>query len=831
MKVLTGRNSGRIQLTKQIASSGEGTVWETSQKGYLAKQYHQPDGKRGQKLEVMLANPPHEPNHKHKHISFAWPHDLLEDNRGQVVGFLMPMISDSVKLPTIYNPTLRNRKWPEFNWRYLHTAALNIASILQALHQDGYVVGDIKPQNLLVNSQALVSIIDTDSFQVQDPAAPTTRIYRCPVGSEGFTPAELLGKDLSRFDQTEVHDRFRLAVIIYLLLFGEHPFKGEWRGQGDSPQPTELIQKGLWAHSGDSSIKPGRYTIPLDVVHPQLQACFRRCFTEGHQNPQSRPTAQAWAHVLKTALADLKGGFSRKTKTGQEAACNGEGNVYHAFSRSHHRVHGYCYWCQRQKALGLDIFSPELAKQAKARKQKSQKPKTSPTTTRRSSRVGGRQPVATMPKLWVTQSGHLVTALSRTRRHRSQMLLNSIAQSSRLHRQSGSSPQLRWSNTMVGGTLCALSVLGLLLLLLPELNGKTLENFSRKLEQTLTQQRSDSTRRTPPDGTSPSFNTEVFNLSASDPAASLGNQQGHWDAVTALSISPDSKLLVSGSRDKTLKIWQLETGKLLATLSAHREPIVSVNFPRQGHTLISSGRNGKIIIWDLQTGKTRHLSHYPNWQPIGAIHSTAIDPKGTVMASSDSGGSISLYNLKTARVVRIPSSSIAPEQAIVLSPDAKTLISSSSDSHMKFWNVETGELRRSFPAFQGGSALALTSTLALSSDSTILASGSWGGGMGLWDFQTGKLIQALSGHDQPVSALAISPNNTRLISGGEDHLIRLWDLTTGSRLQTLEGHQGTISTLAVSPDNQFLVSGSTDQTIRIWRLQDGKLLHTLSSSN
>lgn len=824
MKVLTGNRSGPIHLTKQIASSGEGTVWETSWKGYLAKQYHQPETKRVKKLEVMIANPPHDPNHKHNHISFAWPQDLLHDDQGQVVGFLMPTISHSVKLPTIYNPTLRNRKWPEFNWRYLHTAALNIASILQALHQDGYVVGDIKPQNLLVNSQALVSIIDTDSFQVRDPTAPTTRIYRCPVGSEGFTPPELLGKDLSQFDQTEVHDRFRLAVVIYLLLFGEHPFKGEWQGGGDSPQPTELIQKGLWAHGRYPAIKPGRYTIAFDVIYPQLQAYFHRCFTDGHLNPQARPTAQAWAQVLKTALADLKGGYSRKTKEGKEADCNGEGNIYHAFSKAHYRTHNHCYWCQRQKALGLDIFSPELAKRAKARKAKSQKTKTSQAAAPKAARLSSQQTAPTLPKLWVSQSGHRVAVLSKAH-HTGPQRLHSMAQ----NLQSGGRAQPRWSNTMVGGTLCALSAMGLFVLLLPELDGKIFQNWSRKLEQAL-EQWGATPPESPPVMLAPSTPAVgAYDLLAAGQIGSSATHQGHLDTITALAISPDSKLLVSGSRDTTLKIWQLETGRLLTTLFEHDDPIVSVDFPRSGNTLISSSRSGKIIVWDLRTGKTRHLTHpTTNWHPLGMIRSTAIDPQGKVMASSDSAGTISLYNLQTTNVIRISASSIAPEQEIAISPDAKTLISSSSDSQMKLWNVETGELRRSFPAFQGWPTLALTSALALSSDGTILASGSWEGEMGLWDFQTGDLIQTLPGHQQPVSALAISPNNTRLISGSEDHLIRLWDLATGIELQTLTGHQDTISALFVSPDNQFLVSGSADRTIKIWMLRDGKLLRTLS---
>ncbi|MDJ0736311.1 MAG: hypothetical protein QNJ47_19980 [Nostocaceae cyanobacterium] len=108
---------------------------------------------------------------------------------------------------------------------------MNIASIIEAIHAAGYVLGDMKPENILVNNRALPSIIDTDSFQVRHPN--NRKVYRCLVGSNGFTPPELIGKDFSIINQTEIHDRFRLAVIIYHLLFGESPFKGKWMGVGD----------------------------------------------------------------------------------------------------------------------------------------------------------------------------------------------------------------------------------------------------------------------------------------------------------------------------------------------------------------------------------------------------------------------------------------------------------------------------------------------------------------------------------------------------------------------------------------------------------------------
>lgn len=325
-----------IALTQQIAKSGEGEVWRTDLTGYLAKLYHNPSPGRIRKLEAMVANPPQDPNAAMNHISFAWPKSLLQDANGNCVGFLMPAIAHSVELLDVYNPRRRQIVLPGFNWLYLHTTALNLASIVRAIHAKGYVLGDIKPQNVLVNNRALPAIIDTDSFQVRHPE--TGELYRCPVGSEGFTPPELLGQDLSSVEQTEAHDRFRLAVVIYLLLFGDHPFKGKWAGEGESPDPTELLRRGFWPYGAHKFIQPGPLTIPLDVVHPAIQACFLRCFNGGHTNPTLRPIAKEWYDALKVGIADLK--LCRKDKR-------------HYYSQ----IGGKCYWCDRKKTLGIDIFS------------------------------------------------------------------------------------------------------------------------------------------------------------------------------------------------------------------------------------------------------------------------------------------------------------------------------------------------------------------------------------------------------------------------------------------------------------------------------------------
>ena len=163
------------------------------------------------------------------------------------------------------------------------------------------------------------------------------KVYRCLVASEGFTPSELIGKNIDSITQSAVHDRFRLGVVIYYLLFGGPPFRGSWQGSGDPPEQVELIRRGYWPYAPNSLIQPNHNTIPLDIIHPELQRCFLLCFNDGHFNPSKRPSARVWLGALEVAFNELQ-------------SCGKVDSHFYSLS------YGRCYWCDRVQYLGVDIF-------------------------------------------------------------------------------------------------------------------------------------------------------------------------------------------------------------------------------------------------------------------------------------------------------------------------------------------------------------------------------------------------------------------------------------------------------------------------------------------
>ncbi len=541
MTVITCASTGQsiTLLGEPIGNSGEGKVWKTNRNGYLAKIYHQQKPERVQKLAVMIAHRPKEPNSHLNHISFAWPKSVLKDAQGDCVGFLMPEIKGGKELIDVYNPRQRKTLKLEVDWRFLHTTALNIASIIEAIHISGYVVGDIKPQNILVNDRALPSIIDTDSFQVRNPA--NGKIYRCEVGTDNFTPPELIGKDFSSIDQTEVHDRFRLAVIIYQLLFGgESPFAGKWIGTGKEPETNDRIRDGLWLYAPNSLIQYLDRIIPLEIVHPEVQRCFLKCFNDGYQNPNLRPTAGDWVKALRLAVNEL-------------SVCGKVDSHYYS------RTYGKCYWCDRSTKLGTDIF-PGFARP----KQQS------------AFAVSTAQPIVfaadkTIENLAIGGQIHTLQGHSNS--------VNSLA----------FSPDGKTLASGTGDKTIKLWDVGM---------GReiyTLQGHSDSVHSVAFS----------PDGKilASGSHDKTIKLWNVITGGQIRTIEAHRNSVCSVAFSPDGKILASGSGDKTIKLWDVTTGRKIGTIQAHSSWVRSVTFSPDGKTLISESDDKTIKHWDVTTGR------------------------------------------------------------------------------------------------------------------------------------------------------------------------------------------------------------------------------------
>src|SRR4051794_16837561 len=281
--------------------------------------------------------------------ALAWPVDLLTGPGGRFAGFLMPR-AEGPRLFELYNPVSRRRAAPLCDWGRMHRAGASLAAAFDALHGHGYVVGDVNESNILVSPEdASVTLVDADSFQVRDPR--TGAVHRSGVGKAEFTPPELQGARFAEVDRAPEHDRFGLAVLLYLLLMeGTHPFAQRFEAEAAGSPPVEArIRRGLYPHARlDDDCKPPRLAPPIETLDAGVQALFRRCFVDGHADPAARPSPAEWRAALERAEASLR-------------PC--DENPQHRFA-----AHiPFCPWCHRARLLqGRDPFplSLELARAA-----------------------------------------------------------------------------------------------------------------------------------------------------------------------------------------------------------------------------------------------------------------------------------------------------------------------------------------------------------------------------------------------------------------------------------------------------------------------------------
>ena len=297
--------SGKLYSVQSapFAGGGEGDIYSIDGATDIVAKIYKADKRtteRERKLSVMVSIKPSILE------QYAWPVDVLYEN-GQFVGYVMPKISGKEKLRNIYVYDKRTGK----PWSLYIAIAKNLAAAVHNVHEIHQVIGDLNPENILVNpNDGMVTLVDTDSYHIAD----SNRTYRCGVGMPEFIAPELQGihfpsAPLPTF--TPESDRFALAVLIFALLMnGAHPFSCKViSGSSSKFQPIDNMQNGKCAFFQDSrssNMDIPRYAPDIESLPENIQQLFRRAFVSGHGNPSLRPSAEEWYNALEQLESNLK---------------------------------------------------------------------------------------------------------------------------------------------------------------------------------------------------------------------------------------------------------------------------------------------------------------------------------------------------------------------------------------------------------------------------------------------------------------------------------------------------------------------------------------------
>jgi WD40 repeat protein len=289
----------------------------------------------------------------------------------------------------------------------------------------------------------------------------------------------------------------------------------------------------------------------------------------------------------------------------------------------------------------------------------------------------------------------------------------------------------------------------------------------------------------------------------------------HPSQVNEVRYSPDGKTLATASDDKTVKLWDVVTGKELKTFNGHQKWVYSVSFSPDGKTLASGSDDNTVKLWDVGTGKElKTLEDHQSW---GWVNSVSYSSDGKTLASGNLDYTVKLWDVVTGKELKTFRGHRDRVRSVSFSPDGKTLASASDDNTVKLWDVGTGKELKTLKGHQGS-----VTSVSFSPDGKILASGSSDKTVKLWDGVTGTELKTLKGHQDIVRSMSFSPDGKTLASASYDKTVKLWDVGTGKELNTLNGHQDKVLSVSFSPDGKTLASASGDKTVRIWEVINSK---------
>jgi RNA polymerase sigma factor (sigma-70 family) len=287
----------------------------------------------------------------------------------------------------------------------------------------------------------------------------------------------------------------------------------------------------------------------------------------------------------------------------------------------------------------------------------------------------------------------------------------------------------------------------------------------------------------------------------------------HGSTVTGVAFAPDGKTLFSCSYDKTLRLWDLATGRELRRFPPLHGSAYGLSVAADGK-LVAVNDGGTAYLADLATGQLTQ----PKLQPLEIHTCVALSPDGRTLAAGcvnmvAATNPVRLWDVATGKPLHECAGHAGDVKHIVFAPDGKMLATGGGDQTVRLWDVSTG--KEALRLEGKGGVLAL----AFSGDGQIVASGGQDGKLRLWEVASGKLLHELGAHYSDVSSIAFCPDRKIVASAGGGDAIYFWDVTTGKELRKVLGNA---SGIAFSPDGTTLAWGGHECTIRIWDVSTGK---------
>jgi WD40 repeat protein len=334
--------------------------------------------------------------------------------------------------------------------------------------------------------------------------------------------------------------------------------------------------------------------------------------------------------------------------------------------------------------------------------------------------------------------------------------------------------------------------------------------------------------------------------------------QGHGGLIKSIDFSTDGKRIITGSEDKTGKVWDIQTGTCVLTLIGHSGIVKNAKYSPDGTYIITDSTDGTTKIWDIGTGdclltlsgnsnRTGRIVCSPNGKRLvtvsdkigkvwdietgdcllsllghsDIIYGIAYSPNGEHIVTSSRDYSVKIWDSTNGSCLKTLTGQIAATHNIIFSPNGKYLITNLYDKTTKIWDSETSTCLKTLKN------KSVIGSVVYSPDSMQFVTSFNSNTAEVWNSVMSTCLFTLIGHIDSISCIAYSPDGKRIVtSSRDDDTVKVWDSDTGNCLMNLSARH--VDAITYSPDGKWLVMNEGGKNVEVWDIDTGVCVLKLS---